>query len=99
MIGRADRIAAMSPEASSGGAGNRMKIQPVPGDWQSAAMLGTGYFVAACISLLSARFAGDIAYCWIATALLMPRLAQLPVRRWPLPLPPAPSPACSLERS
>lgn len=86
MTGRADRIAAMSPETSFGVVSDRLQIQPVPGDWRSAALLGACYFIAAGISVLSTRFNGDIAYCWIATALLMPRLAQLPVRRWLPPL-------------
>lgn len=41
---------------------------------RSTAWLAIGYFIAASISLVSTRIDGDIAYCWIATALLMPRL-------------------------
>lgn len=53
---------------------------------RSVALLAGGYFIAAGLSLLSTRISGNIAYCWMATALLMPYLARLPLQRWTSPL-------------
>jgi len=53
---------------------------------RSTASRAIGYFIAASVSLLSSRIDGNIAYCWLATALLMPRLAKLPFSHWPAPV-------------
>jgi diguanylate cyclase (GGDEF)-like protein/PAS domain S-box-containing protein len=72
-------------------AGDRVSASKTFDAWRSAARLALGYFIAASISLLSTRIDGDIAYCWIATAILLSRLVQLPIQRWL-----APSAACAI---
>jgi diguanylate cyclase (GGDEF)-like protein/PAS domain S-box-containing protein len=67
-------------------AGDRVSALLTFDAWRSAALLGVGYFIAASVSLISTRIDGDIAYCWIATAILMSRLVQLPIQRWLAPL-------------
>ena len=61
-------------------------VSPPNHAWRSAAMLGLGYFIAASVGLATTRIGGGIAYCWLATALLVPFLARKPVSRWPAPL-------------
>ena len=46
------------------------------------AALGFGYFVAVACAVAATRFDGAVASLWIATALLVARLATLPRARW-----------------
>ena len=50
-----------------------------------ASGLGGLYFLLAAASLILTRFDGQIAFLWLANGVLTPFLANLPVRRWPLP--------------
>ena len=60
--------------------------QPIADTPGSTALLAIGYLVAASISLIITRVEGSVACLWIATALLLPRLARQPWRSWASPL-------------
>lgn len=48
--------------------------------------LAAGYFLAAVPGLMFTRLENGIALLWLATALLVPRLARVGVRHWPRPI-------------
>lgn len=73
---------ALPPANSADAAPIRRAEKALP----AAVLLAVGYFIAASFSMALTRVDGTIAYCWIATALLMPVLTRLPRSRWLVPL-------------
>ncbi len=53
---------------------------------QSDTWLGVGYLAIACVSLIFTRIDDGIALLWIATALLLPRLALIRPQHWAKPI-------------
>ncbi|HEY0270934.1 MAG TPA: diguanylate cyclase [Sphingomonas sp.] len=54
--------------------------------WYGAVALGCCYFVLAALTVAFTRFDGGVAFIWGASGLLLARLGQLPVARWPRPI-------------